>query len=287
MMIINNFIDKNNNKIIINLKAKLFIPIYNVLNKIETKRKFNLKKEYSIFLQKLKQNSTSINLIYNLYNKKNKDDEIINNYKDDNFIENYYKNINCNYSTLIQEESSNYSNIIIPTYIMKKYNNDNKNIFIEKSNEQKEKNILNEFEKPILSIKSKYYNNENKDNNLIYYEKKILLNKDETKIENNLLIGNKRYRNNKLKDNYIDIKKGDKKILLDEILDIISNLPGITIKTLRKILNVNSNNFYIEKNIITYMINIGLLYAQDYDEKNLETTDDTKLFSYSDINLYI
>ena len=285
--IINNVIDKNNNKIIINLKAKLFIPIYNVLNKIETKRKFNLKKEYSIFLQKLKQNSTSIKLICNLYNQKNKDDEIINNYKDDNFIENYYKNINCNYSTLIQEESSNYSNIIIPTYIMKKYNNDNQNIFIEKSNEQKEKNILNEFEKPILSIKSKYYNNENKDNNFIYSEEKIILNKDETKNENNLLIGNKRYRNNKLKDYSIDIKKGDKKILLDEILDIISNLPGITIKTLRKILNVNSNNFYIEKNIITYMINIGLLYAQDYDEKNLETTDDTKLFSYSDINLYI
>ena len=50
---------------------------------------------------------------------------------------------------------------------------------------------------------------------------------------------------------------------------------------------VNSQYFCIEKNVITYMINIGLIYAQDFDEKNCEIVDDTKLFPYSEINLYI
>ena len=52
-------------------------------------------------------------------------------------------------------------------------------------------------------------------------------------------------------------------------------------------LNVNSQNFCIEKNIITYMINLGLIYAQDFDQKNFEVIDDTKLYSYSDLDIFI
>jgi hypothetical protein len=279
--LINDVIDKNNNKIIINLKAKLFIPIYNILKKIEAKRKINYKKEFSLLIQKLRQNLKSFNYINNLYHQNNKENEIINNYKNDNFIENYYKNTNYNYSSLIKEESSNYGNIIIPTYIMDKYHNYNKAVFVENSDEQTDRLILNEFEKPILSIKSKYYMDENN------FEPENDENINKNINENNLLVGNKRYRNIKLKDTPFGIKNPNKNVLINEILEIICNLPGVTIKTLRKMLNVNSNNFYVEKNIITYMINMGLLYAQDYDEKNLEANDDTKLFPYSDINLFI
>ena len=70
-------------------------------------------------------------------------------------------------------------------------------------------------------------------------------------------------------------------------MDIVNNLPGINIKTLRKILNINSNNFCIEKSFITYMVNTGLLYAQDFDDKTSEVNDDTKLYPYSDIDLFI
>ena len=279
--LINDVIDKNNNKIIINLKAKLFIPIYNVLRKIESKRKINYKKEFNSLIQKLRQNLKSFNYINNLYHQNNKENEIINNYKNDNFIENYYKNINYNYSSLIKEESSNYGNIIIPTYIMNKYHNFNKAVFVENSDEQKDKLILNELEKPILSIKSKYYMDENN------FEPENDENINENKRENSLLVGNKRYRDIKLKDTPFGIKNPNKNVLINEILEITCNLPGIKIKTLRKMLNVNSNNFYAEKNIIIYMINMGLLYAQDFDDKNLEANDDTKLFPYSDINLFI
>ena len=278
-MLINDVIDKNNNKIIINLKAKLFIPIYNILKKIEAKRKINYKKEFSLLIQKLRQNLKSFNYINNLYNQNNKENEIINNYKNDNFIENYYKNTNYNYSSLIKEESSNYGNIIIPTYIMDKYHNFNNAVFVENSDEQTDRLILNEFEKPILSIKSKYYMDEN--NFEPENDENININ------ENNLLVGNKRYRDIKLKDTPFGIKNPNKNVLINEILEIICNLPGVTIKTLRKMLNINSNNFYVEKNIITYMINMGLLYAQDFDENNLEANDETKLFPYSDINLFI
>ena len=286
--LINIAIDKNNDKIIINLKEKLFIPIYNILNKIESKRKIDLKKEYEKFMIRIKQNLLSSNCINNLYSQKNKDNDIINNYKNDDFIENYYKNNNYYYSSIIQEESINYSNIIIPKYIMNKYQNDKQKIYIESPKEQNEKIILREFEKPIYSIKSKYYNN---DENII---KKTNFNitEEEKNIDNNennniSLLGNKRYQTNKLNDCILFNKKLDKNILLNEILDIICNLPGINIKTLRKMLHINSNNFFIEKNIITYMINMGLLYAQDFDEKNSEVNDDTKLFPYSNINLFI
>ena len=280
-MLINDVIEKNNNKIIINLKTKLFIPIYNILKKIEAKRKINYKKEFSLLIQKLRQNLKSFNYINNLYHQNNKENEIINNYKNDNFIENYYNNTNYNYSSLIKEESSNYGNIIIPTYIMDKYHNYNKAVFVENSDEQTDRLILNEFEKPILSIKSKYYMDENN------FEPENDENINKNINENNLLVGNKRYRDIKLKDTPFGIKNPNKNVLINEILEIICNLPGVTIKTLRKMLNINSNNFYVEKNIITYMINMGLLYAQDFDEKNLETNDETKLFAYSDINLFI
>ena len=279
--LINDVIEKNNNKIIINLKTKLFIPIYNILKKIEAKRKINYKNEFSLLIQKLRQNLKSFNYINNLYHQNNKENEIINNYKNDNFIENYYNNTNYNYSSLIKEESSNYGNIIIPTYIMDKYHNYNKAVFVENSDEQTDRLILNEFEKPILSIKSKYYMDENN------FEPENDENINKKINENNLLVGNKRYRDIKLKDTPFGIKNPNKNVLINEILEIICNLPGVTIKTLRKMLNINSNNFYVEKNIITYMINMGLLYAQDFDEKNLETNDETKLFAYSDINLFI
>jgi len=281
--LINDVMDKNNNKIIINLKAKLFIPIYNILRKIEAKRKINYQKEFSLLIQKLRQNLKSFNYINNLYYQNNKENEIINNYKNDNFIENYYKNTNYNYSSLIKDDSSNYGNIIIPTYIMNKYHNSNKAVFVENSDEQIDKLILNEFEKPILSIKSKYYIDENN----FETENNENININETKKENNLLINHKRYRDIKLKDIPFGFKNPNKNVLINEILEIICNLPGVTIKTLRKMLNVNSNNFYVEKNIITYMINMGLLYAQDFDDKNLEANDDTKLFPHSDINLFI
>lgn len=281
--LINDVMDKNNNKIIINLKAKLFIPIYNILRKIEAKRKINSKKEFSLLIQKLRQNLKSFNYINNLYHQNNKENEIINNYKNDNFIENYYKNTNYNYSSLIKDDSSNYGNIIIPTYIMNKYHNSNKAVFVENSDEQIDKLILNELEKPILSIKSKYYIDENN----FETENNENININETKKENNLLINHKRYRDIKLKDIPFGFKNPNKNVLINEILEIICNLPGVTIKTLRKMLNVNSNNFYVEKNIITYMINMGLLYAQDFDDKNLEANDDTKLFPHSDINLFI
>ena len=279
--LINDVIEKNNNKIIINLKTKLFIPIYNILKKIEAKRKINYKNEFSLLIQKLRQNLKSFNYINNLYHQNNKENEIINNYKNDNFIENYYNNTNYNYSSLIKEESSNYGNIIIPTYIMDKYHNYNKAVFVENSDEQTDRLILNEFEKPILSIKSKYYMDENN------FEPENDENINKNINENNLLVGNKRYRDIKLKDTPFGIKNPNKNVLINEILEIICNLPGVTIKTLRKMLNINSNNFYVEKNIITYMINMGLLYAQDFDEKNLEANDETKLFAYSDINLFI
>ena len=158
---------------------------------------------------------------------------------------------------------------------MNKYQNDKQKIYIESPKEQNEKIILREFEKPIYSIKSKYYNN---DENII---KKTNFNipEEEKNLDNN--------ENNNLNDCILFNKKLDKNILLNEILDIICNLPGINIKTLRKMLHINSNNFFIEKNIITYMINMGLLYAQDFDEKNSEVNDDTKLFPYSNINLFI
>jgi len=281
--LINDVMDKNNNKIIINLKAKLFIPIYNILRKIEAKRKINSKKEFSLLIQKLRQNLKSFNYINNLYHQNNKENEIINNYKNDNFIENYYKNTNYNYSSLIKDDSFNYGNIIIPTYIINKYHNSNKAVFVENSDEQIDKLILNELEKPILSIKSKYYIDENN----FETENNENININETKKENNLLINHKRYRDIKLKDIPFGFKNPNKNVLINEILEIICNLPGVTIKTLRKMLNVNSNNFYVEKNIITYMINMGLLYAQDFDDKNLEANDDTKLFPHSDINLFI
>ena len=283
--IIKKVIEKNNDKILINLKTKLFIPIYNVLNKIENKRKINLSKVYHLLIEKLKQNKISNKYITNLYNQKNKDIDIINNYKNNELIKNYYKNCNYNFSSILQEDSSNYSNIIIPKYIMDKYNNKNQNFFIESKNEKEEKIILRELEKPLFSIKSKYYNIENKKNIFKFTkeEEKAKIDKG----ENKHLIGYKRNRFTNLNDITFPNKEIDKNISLNEILDIICNLPGISIKALRKMLNINSNNFYIEKNIITYMINMGLLYAQDYDEKNLEANDDTKLFPYSDINLFI
>ena len=147
--LINNVIDKNNDKIIINLKTKLFIPRYNILNKIENKRKINLKKEYDVFFKKLRQNKIINNYLNKLYNYKNKDNDIINEYKNDEFIENYYKNNNYNFSSLIQQDSSNYSNILIPKYIMDKYSNESQNFFVEPTNEHKDKIIFRELEKPI------------------------------------------------------------------------------------------------------------------------------------------
>ena len=90
-----------------------------------------------------------------------------------------------------------------------------------------------------------------------------------------------------MNDKIISKKEIDKDIDLDDIMDIINNCPGINIKTIRKIININYNNFCIEKNIITYMINIGLLYAQDYDDNTMEINDDTKLFAISEINLFM
>jgi len=193
-------------------------------------------------------------------------------------IENYFEKNNYTYSNLLKEESLNYSNIIIPNYIMNKYNSiDTKNIFIENIPEQKDNLINNEFENPLYSIKSKYLMDENIKSSF----------PEEKKENSKILIGNKRYRFNKLKDNSLDNKNLNRKIVINDILEILCNLPGITFKTLRKMLHVNSQCFSTEKNIITYMINLGLIYAQDFDQKNCEVIDDTKLFPYSDINLFI
>ena len=170
---------------------------------------------------------------------------------------------------------------------MDKYDNESKNFFIEPSNEKNDKIILRELEKPINSIKSKYYNNNNKFGDFKYFEEEKILNND----ENKCLLGKKRFIFDKLNDIIITKKEKDidmnKDIFLNEIIEIICNCPGINVKTLRKILNINSNNFYLQKNIITYLVNMGILYAQDYDEKNMEAVDDTKLFPNSEIGLFI
>jgi hypothetical protein len=278
--IVNEIIDKNNDKIQINLKEKLFIPIYNLLKKIENNNKIDAKKASNEFFQRLKKNSCNSKYIHNLYEQKNKENEIINKYKNDNLMENFYEKNNFTYSNILKVESQNYSNIIIPKYILNKYsNNDSQNIFIENTNESKEKTIFNELENPFYSIKSKYFMD--KQSILLIKEKKE---NDET---NKTFLGNKRYRFSKLKDNSIDNKNLNRTILINDILNIICNIPGITIKTLRKLLLINSQNFCIEKNIITYMINIGLIYAQDFDQKNLEVVEETKLYPHSEMNLYI
>ena len=267
--IVNNVIDNNNDMIKINLKEKLFIPIFNILKKIENKKKIDIKKEYNKFMQRLKRNFCSYNYINNLYNEKDKEIDIINKYKNDNFIENFYEKNNFSYFDLIKEESQQYSNIIIPKYILDKYTkNESENMFIEDSQENKNKIISNEFENSFYTIKSKYFMDES---NISFLEE---IKEKEKEDISKTLIGNKRYRLDKLKD-------------INDILDIICNIPGITLKTLRKMLNVNSQNFCIEKNIITYMINLGLIYAQDFDQKNFEVIDDTKLYSYSDLDIFI
>ena len=280
--IVNNVIDTNNDMIKINLKEKLFIPIFNVMKKIENKNKIDKKKEYNNFMQRLKRNFCSYNYINNLYNEKDKEIDIINKYKNDNFIENFYEKNNFSYFDLIKEESKQYSNIIIPKYILDKYTkNESENMYIEEAEENKNKIISNEFENPFYSIKSKYYMDES---NISFLEEKK---EEEKKDIDKKLIGYKRYRLDKLKDFNLDNKNYNRTAVINEILDIICNMPGITLKTLRKMVNINSQNFCIEKNIITYMINLGLIYARDFDQKNYEVIDDTKLYSYSDINLFI
>ena len=280
--IVNNVIDTNNDMIKINLKEKLFIPIFNVMKKIENKNKIDKKKEYNNFMQRLKRNFCSYNYINNLYNEKDKEIDIINKYKNDNFIENFYEKNNFSYFDLIKEESKQYSNIIIPKYILDKYTkNESENMYIEEAEENKNKIISNEFENPFYSIKSKYYMDES---NISFLEEKK---EEEKKDIDKKLIGYKRYRLDKLKGFSLDNKNYNRTAVINEILDIICNMPGITLKTLRKMVNINSQNFCIEKNIITYMINLGLIYAQDFDQKNYEVIDDTKLYSYSDINLFI
>ena len=280
--IVNNVIDNNNDMIKINLKEKLFIPIFNILKKIENKKKIDIKKEYNKFMQRLKRNFCSYNYINNLYNEKDKEIDIINKYKNDNFIENFYEKNNFSYFDLIKEESQQYSNIIIPKYILDKYTkNESENMFIEDSQENKNKIISNEFENSFYTIKSKYFMDES---NISFLEE---IKEKEKEDISKTLIGNKRYRLDKLKDNYLDNKNYNRTVVINDILDIICNIPGITLKTLRKMLNVNSQNFCIEKNIITYMINLGLIYAQDFDQKNFEVIDDTKLYSYSDLDIFI
>ena len=280
--LVNNVIDTNNDMIKINLKEKLFIPIFNVMKKIENKNKIDKKKEYNNFMQRLKRNFCSYNYINNLYNEKDKEIDIINKYKNDNFIENFYEKNNFSYFDLIKEESKQYSNIIIPKYILDKYTkNESENMYIEEAEENKNKIISNEFENPFYSIKSKYYMDES---NISFLEEKK---EEEKKDIDKKLIGYKRYRLDKLKGFSLDNKNYNRTAVINEILDIICNMPGITLKTLRKMVNINSQNFCIEKNIITYMINLGLIYAQDFDQKNYEVIDDTKLYSYSDINLFI
>ena len=280
--IVNNVID-NNDTIKINLKEKLFIPIYNSLKKIENKNKIDYKKAGKIFIQRLKRNFYNTNNINNIYKLKNEDIDIINKFKNENFIENYYEKNNYTYSNILKAESQSYSNIIIPKYIVDKYiNNDSNNILLENINDQNNKTIFKELENPIYSMKSKYLA-KNKKFSFFEVEKE---NKENKEINQNLL-GNKRYRCNKLKDNNIDSKNSNKIIAINDILDIVCNLPGITIKALRKMLLVNSKNFIVEKNIIIYMINLRLIYAQDFDPKNNEVVDDTKLFPYSEINLFI
>ena len=278
--ILNNIIDKNNEKIQINLKEKLFIPIYNLLKKIENKNKIDVKKAREEFMQRLKRNFYNSNYIFNLYDKKDQENDIINKYKNDNLIENYYEKNNYTYFNMLKEESLNYSNIIIPKYIINKYNNnDSNNMFIEDIPEQKDNIINNEFENPLYSIKLKYLNNEN---NITFKEEEVK--KDE---KEKSFIANKRNRSNKLKDSFIDNKNFNRKIAINDIMDILFNLPGINFRTLRKMMHVNSQFFCLEKNIINYMINLGLIYTQDFDQKHGEIVDDTKLFPYSDINLYI
>ena len=280
--IVNNVIDNNNDMIKINLKEKLFIPIFNILKKIENKKKIDIKKEYNKFMQRLKRNFCSYNYINNLYNEKDKEIDIINKYKNDNFIENFYEKNNFSYFDLIKEESQQYSNIIIPKYILDKYTkNESENMFIEDSQENKNKIISNEFENSFYTIKSKYFMDES---NISFLEE---IKEKEKEDISKTLIGNKRYRLDKLKDCYLDNKNYNRTVVINDILDIICNIPGITLKTLRKMLNVNSQNFCIEKNIITYMINLGLIYAQDFDQKNFEVIDDTKLYSYSDLDIFI
>ena len=277
--ILNKVIDKNNEMIQINLKEKLFIPIYNILKKIENKNKIDIKKAHEEFMQRLKRNFCNSKYIFNLYDKKDKQNEIINKYRNDNLIENYYEKNNYTYFDLLKEESLNYSNIIIPKYIMNKYNNnDSENIFIENILDEKNNLINNEFENPLYSIKLKYLKNEN---NISYNEE------EKEKENNKSLIGNKRYRENKLKDSFIDNKNFNRKIAINEIMDILCNLPGINFRTLRKMMHVNSQFFCLEKNIINYMVNLGLIYAQDFDQKHGEIVEDTKLFPCSDMNLYI
>ena len=280
--IVNNVIDNNNDMIKINLKEKLFIPIFNILKKIENKKKIDIKKEYNKFMQRLKRNFCSYNYINNLYNEKDKEIDIINKYKNDNFIENFYEKNKFSYFDLIKEESQQYSNIIIPKYILDKYTkNESENMFIEDSQENKNKIISNEFENSFYTIKSKYFMDES---NISFLEE---IKEKEKEDISKTLIGNKRYRLDKLKDCYLDNKNYNRTVVINDILDIICNIPGITLKTLRKMLNVNSQNFCIEKNIITYMINLGLIYAQDFDQKNFEVIDDTKLYSYSDLDIFI
>ena len=278
--ILNKVIDKNNEMIQINLKEKLFIPIYNILKKIENKNKIDIKKAHEEFMQRLKRNFCNSKYIFNLYDKKDKENEIINKYRNDNLIENYYEKNNYTYFDLLKEESLNYSNIIIPKYIKNKYNNnDSENIFIENILDEKNNLINNEFENPLYSIKLKYLKNEN---NISFKEEE-----KEKEEKNKSLIGNKRYRENILKDSFIDNKNFNRKIAINEIMDILCNLPGINFRTLRKMMHVNSQFFCLEKNIINYMVNLGLIYAQDFDQKHGEIVEDTKLFPCSDINLYI
>ena len=75
--IVNNFIDKNNDTVKINLKEKLFIPIYNLLKKIYNKRKIDIKKSRNEFIQRLKRNFYNAKYIDNMYETKNKEKDII------------------------------------------------------------------------------------------------------------------------------------------------------------------------------------------------------------------
>ena len=278
--ILNKVIEKNNDMIKVNLKEKLFIPIYNILRKIENKNKIDIKKEYNKFMQRFKTNYCVSKYIHNIFNQKNKENDIINKFKNDNFIENYYEKNDFSYFQIIKEESQLSSNIIIPKYITDKYAiKESKNIFIENTKEKNDELIFNELDNPFYSIKSKYYMDET---NIKFLEEE----KGNEEM-NKAMLGNKRYRIDKLKDSFIDNKNMNRTIEINAILNIIFNIPGITIRTLRKMLNVNSQNFCVEKNIITYMINLGLIYAQDFDIKSLEVVDDTKLFPYSEINLFV
>ena len=259
----------------INLKQKNIFVLFNKIKEIYNNHKIN-KFDLKISFMKLRRNNAIKNFSEKIFEKKDLKSE----------EKNFYMNIN-NYL-----EESQINNFIIPSYILNKKIQKNNFNFYDNDNFMNNFNLFSDdYYKKLLKNKIKQNNQINFD----IFQKKILNHFDIKNFSENFLSKKRKFNdlNNRIKYygkfRYEPKKKikncrWDKIFEMNQLIEIIYRIPGITLNKLKQNLQIGIERDGLINEFIEFLCNLNILKIF---EKDNFIYDDTCLYIGNNFNLFV